>query len=59
MTHQQSGVVKALIPFSRRFNLATISAPVGFAASAKLEVVDAVNTVLPAALTYENTFDVV
>ena len=59
MTHQQVGVVKALIAFSSKFNLAVTSALVVIAVAAKLEVDVRVNAVLPVALTYENTIDVV
>ena len=61
MTHQQVGVVKALIAFSSKFNLAVTSEPVVDppAPLAKSEVVVRVIAVLPVALTYENTVDVV
>ena len=55
MTHQQSGVVKALIAFSSKLNLAVSSAFVGDPSVAKLEVVVRVIAVLPVALTYKNT----
>ena len=47
LTHQQSGVVKALIAFSSKFNLAVTSALVVIAVAAKLEVDVRVNAVLP------------
>ena len=48
-----------MIAFSSKFNLAVTSALVVIAVAAKLEVDVRVNAVLPVALTYENTIDVV
>ena len=60
MTHQQSGVVKALIAFSIKFNLAAIAALTSAAIVSPISVeAVAVNAVFPVALTYKNTVYVV